>query len=308
MLFDCLGESIHIISQEVRTAVDNRDKTYIQKLAKEQEAKGATYLDLNIGPQKKTGAEVMHWMVETVQEVSDLPISLDSTNAAAIEAGLKVCKKKPLINSTDCTPERLEALMPLAAKYDCDIIALTLTKGGLPTSADARVELASEIIFPKADELGISYDRLWLDPLVLTINGNQDQAQETINAVRFFKQITDPAPRTTCGMSNVSNSCPQELRSLLNKVFMVMMMGSGLDSAIIDCLDDEIMDVLRIVKTRDESTEKGKLYVSLYDTYEAMEMFDTSSAKSDDPEITDIVKTIGIMQNESLYAHSYRRM
>jgi len=308
MLFDCIGESIHIISQDVRTAVENRDKAFIQKLAKEQQAKGATYLDLNIGPQKKAGAEIMPWMVETVQEVSDLPLSLDTTNAAAMEAGIKVCKKTPLLNSTDCTPERLGAIMPLAANYKCNVIALTLTKGGLPTSADARVELASEVILPKADELGIPYDRLWLDPLVLTINGNQDQAQETINAVRFFKQMTDPPVRTTCGMSNVSNSCPHELRSLLNRVFMVMMMGAGLDSAIIDCLDDEIMDVLRIVKTRDESTEKGKLYVSLYDTYEAMEMFDTSSVKSDDPATIDIVKTIGVMQNESLYAHSYLRM
>ncbi len=87
-----------------------------------------------------------------------------------------------------------------------------------------------------------------------------------------------------------------------------MMMGAGLDSAIIDCLDDDIMNVLRIVKARDESTEIGKLYIQLYDIYEAMEMFDTSSVKSDNPEITDMVKTIGIIQNESLYAHSYLRM
>lgn len=308
MIFDCLGESIHIISQEVRAAVENRDKAYIQGLARKQVEKGATYLDLNIGPQKKAGAEVMPWMVETVQEVTDIPLSLDTTNPVAMEAGLKVCKKKPLINSTDCTPERLDALMPLAAKYNSDIIALTLAKGGLPTSADARVELASECIFPKAAELGVSSDRLWLDPLVLTVNGNQDQAQETINAVRFFKQMTDPPPRTTCGLSNVSNSCPHEIRSLLNRVFMVMMMGAGLDSAIIDCLDDETMEVVRIVKNRDESTAKGKLFVALYDTYAAMEMFDTSSVDAGDPETRDIVKTVGILQNEQLYAHSYLRM
>ena len=113
---------------------------------------------------------------------------------------------------------------------------------------------------------------------------------------------------TTCGLSNVSNSCPEELRSLLNRVFMVMMMGAGLDSAIMDALDPETMEVLRIVQSRDESTAKGKLFVALYDTYEAMEQFDTASADTSDPEIRDIVKTIGIMQNESLYAHSYLRM
>jgi len=303
-----IGESIHIIAQNVRVAVENRDKAFIQKLAKDQVEKGADYLDLNIGPQKKAGAEVMPWMVETVQEVTDTPLSLDTTNPVAMEAGLKVCKKTPLINSTDSTPERLSALMPLAAKYNSNIIALTLAKGGLPTSADARVELAAECIFPSADENGVPTDKIFLDPLVLTVNGNQDQAQETINAVRFFKQMADPAPMTTCGLSNVSNSCPAEIRPLLNRVFLVMMMGAGLDSAIIDTLDDGVMNVLRIVKNRDESTPKGKLYVALYDTYEAMEMFDTGSADMSDPEIKDIVKTIGILQNETLYAHSYLRM
>ena len=305
---ECIGESIHIISQGVRTAVENRDKAFIQDLAKRQVEKGATYLDLNIGPQKKAGAEVMPWIVETVQEVTDVPLSLDTTNPVAMEAGLKVCKRPVIINSTDSTPERLEALMPMAAQYNCGIISLTLAKGGLPTTADLRIELASENIFPAAEQYGVPPERIWLDPLVLTVNGNQDQAQETINAVRFFKQMTDPPPMTTCGLSNVSNSCPEELRPMLNRVFLVMMMGAGLDSAIMDALDPEIMEVLRIIENRDESTAKGKVYVTLYDAYAAMEQFDTASADTSDPEIRDIVKTIGIMQNESLYAHSYLRM
>lgn len=303
-----IGECIHIISQSVKNAVEDRDKVFIQDLAKRQAAKGAAYLDLNIGPQKKTGAEVMPWMVETVQEVVDLPLSLDTTNAVAIEAGLKVCKQTTLINSTDSTDERISALMPLAAQYKANIIALTLAKGGLPTSADARVELAAEKIFPAAAEYGIPSEMIFLDPLVLTVNGNQDQAQETINAVRFFKQMTDPAPMTTCGLSNVSNTCPAEIRPTLNRVFCVMMMGAGLDSAILDPLDDDLMEVLRIIETRDESTAKGKLYVALYDAYAAMEMYDTTGADISDPEISDIIKTIRVMQNETLYAHSYLRM
>ena len=301
----CIGESIHIISQNVRIAVEKRDKAVIQGLAKDQAAKGATYLDLNIGPQKKAGHEVMPWMVQTVQEVSDLPLSLDTTNPVAMEAGLKVCKKTPLINSTDSTPQRLTALMPLAAKYNANIIALTYAGGGLPTSADARCELAAERIFPAAAENGVPTNRIFLDPLVLTINGNQDQAQHTINAVRFFKQMADPAPLTTCGMSNVSNSCPAEIRPLLNRVFLVMMMGAGLDSAIIDCLDHEIMETIRMVESRNTSTPKGKLFVALYDAYVAGEQFDTGSVDKSNPELKDIAKTIDVMQNKVLYAHSY---
>ena len=302
-----IGECIHVIATSIRKAIEERDKAFIQELAKRQADKGANIIDLNIGPQKKAGAEVMPWMVETVQEVTDLPLTLDTTNAVAIEAGLKVIKNKAIINSTDATEERLSALMPLAAKYNCDIIALSLAKVGLPTTADSRIELAAEIL-AVAEAEGVPSDHIWLDPLVLTINGNQDQTLETIEAVRFFKQMSDPAPMTTCGLSNVSNSCPEELRPLLNRVFMVMMAGAGLDSAIADPLDEKLMEVVKILADRDDSSAKGKLYLDLYDAYETGEQLDTSAVDMSDPVISDIVKTIRIMQNETLYAHGYLRL
>jgi 5-methyltetrahydrofolate corrinoid/iron sulfur protein methyltransferase len=303
-----IGECIHIISKDVKTAVENRDKSFIQNLAKKQADKGANYIDLNIGPQKKAGHEVMPWMVQAIQEVTDLPLSLDTSNAAAIEAGLKVCKRKALINSTDATEERMSAMMPLAAKYNANLIALTLAKGGIPTSADARVELATERIFATAEKFGVPIENLWLDPLVLTVNGNQDQAQQTINAVRFFKQLADPPPKTTCGLSNVSNTCPAELRHLLNRVFMVMMAGAGLDSAILDPLDHETMEAIRILDKRDDSTPKGKLYLGIYDAYAAMEEYDISQVDMSNPELKDIAKTVNILQNKTLYAHGYLRL
>jgi 5-methyltetrahydrofolate corrinoid/iron sulfur protein methyltransferase len=303
-----IGECIHIISKDVKTAVENRDKSFIQNLAKKQADKGAHYIDLNIGPQKKAGHEVMPWMVQAIQEVVELPLSLDTSNAAAIEAGLKVCKRKALINSTDATEERMSAMMPLAAKYNADLISLTLAKGGIPTSADARVELATERIFATAEKFGVPIENLWLDPLVLTVNGNQDQAQQTIHAVRFFKQLADPPPKTTCGLSNVSNTCPAELRHLLNRVFMVMMAGAGLDSAILDPLDHETMEAIRILDKRDDSTPKGKLYLGIYDAYAAMEQYDISQVDMSNPELKDIAKTVNILQNKTLYAHGYLRL
>ncbi len=303
-----IGECIHIISKDVKAAVENRDKAFIQNLAKKQAEKGADYLDLNIGPQKKAGHEVMPWMVQTIQEVVDLPLSLDTSNAAAIEAGLKVCKKTALINSTDATEERLSAMMPLAAKYNANIIALTLAKGGIPTTADARVELATERTFTAAAQYGVPIENIWLDPLVLTVNGNQDQAQQTINAVRFFKQLADPPPKTTCGLSNVSNQCPPDLRPLLNRIFLIMMAGAGLDSAILDPLDKETMEAVRILDTRDDSTPKGKLYLGIYDAYVAMEQYDTSQVDMSDPVLSDIAKTVNILQNKTLYAHGYLKL
>jgi len=175
-----IGESMHVISPAVRTAIENRDKKFIQDLAKRQVAHGAEILDLNIGPQKKTGPEVMDWLVRTVQEVVSVPLSLDTTNPLAIEAGLKAVKGAAIINSTDATPERLATLMPMAGKYNCCIIALTYGGKSLPTSVDQRVELAMEKIMVAAAENGVPTENIYLDPLVLTVNCNQEQALQTI--------------------------------------------------------------------------------------------------------------------------------
>jgi cobalamin-dependent methionine synthase I len=126
--------------------------------------------------------------------------------------------------------------------------------------------------------------------------------------VRFFKQLADPPPQTTCGLSNVSNQCPPELRPLLNRVFLVMMAGAGLDSAILDPLDDDLMEAIRILETRDDSTPLGKLYLSIYDAYAAMEEFDTSSVDMSDPKLMEVAKTVNVLQNKTLYAHGYLKL
>ncbi|MFH1485733.1 MAG: dihydropteroate synthase [Chloroflexota bacterium] len=300
-----IGECIHVISASVKKAIETRDKDFIQGLAKEQAAKGAGMIDLNVGPRKKDGGEVMPWIVNAVQEATDVPLSLDTTNAGTMEAGLKVCKKPPLVNSTDATESRLSAIMPLAAKYNASIIALTLAETGLPTTADARIELAMERIMPAAEANGVPMENIYFDPLVMTINGNQDQALETINAIRFFKQLSDPPPKTTCGLSNVSNTCPAEIRPLLNRVFLVMMAGAGLYSAIADPLDADLMETIRILQNRDDSTPKGKLYLALHDAYEAGEQFDTSNVDVSNPDLRDIARTVDALQNKWIYAHSY---
>ena len=300
-----IGESIHIISRQVRAATNNRDKAFMQDLALRQVESGAHWLDLNIGPQKKTGTQTMTWLVNIIQEVTDVPLVLDTTNGAAIEAGLKACNKPALINSTDATPERLNTLMPLAAKYNANIIALTLGSNGLPSTVDSRLALVLERILPAAAQYNVSFDHIFLDPLVLTVNGNQEQAMQAIEAIRYFKQACEPSPMTICGLSNISNGAPEEIRPLINRVFLTMMLGAGLDSAIMNCLDDGLMETLHIIDFGDKSTPEAELYLNLYNSYAAGEQFDTSTVDIDNPELRDIAKTIQILQNQLLYAQSY---
>ena len=300
-----IGESIHIISRQVRAAIDNRDKAFLQDLALRQVESGAHWLDLNIGPQKKAGVETMTWLVNIIQEVSNVPLVLDTTNVEAIEAGLEACHKPALINSTDATLERLNTLMPLAAKYNANIIALTLGSSGLPRTIDSRLELVLEQILPAAAQYNVPFNHIFLDPLVLTVNGNQGQAMQTVEAIRYFKQACEPPSMTTCGLSNISNGAPEEIRPLINRVFLTMMLGAGLDSAIMNCLDDELMKILRIIDSGDKSTPESRLYLSLYNSYVIGEQFDISTVDMDNPKLRDIARTIQILQNQLLYAHSY---
>ena len=303
-----IGENIHIISPRVKAAFETMDASLIQEMALKQVAHGAHMLDLNIGPQRKRGVEVMEWIVNAVQAVTDTPLSLDTTNALALEAGLKKVKRQAMINSTSADPERLDSIMPLAANYNARIIALTMGKTGIPTTADARVQMAIEVLIPKAMELGIPMSNVYLDPLVLTVNGTQEHAPETLNAVRFFKQLTDPPPMTVVGLSNVSNSIPNEGRSLINRTYLVMLMAAGLDAAIADPLDSKQNEFVRIVQERDTSSGLGNLLVTLYDKTAAMEELEPSDVDMKDQEQVEVWKTAQILYNKVIYAHSYLKM
>ncbi len=308
---EVIGENIHIISKEIRESVDNRDKTLIQDLAKKQVAGGARYIDLNIGPRKKDGVEVMQWMVETVQEVISPPtgICLDTTNAAAIEAGLKMLPKdpKPIINSTNANPERMKVLMPLAAEHDAYLICLTLRATGLPATADERADIAASDLMMAAMEYGLPMENIIFDPLAMTVAGTQSHAPEVVKACQVMKQLNDPPFLTTCGLSNVSNACPEEVRPILNRVYAAMLAGGGMDWPIADAFDTDLQKTLQVINTRDDSTPLNKLYLALFDAAESMmlEEFDFSIVDQSDPEQVAVMKTAKILLNQTLYAAGF---
>jgi len=302
-----VGENIHIISSRVKKAIANRDQVTIQNLAKEQVDHGADMLDLNIGPQKRHGPEVMEWVVTAVQKVTDVGLSFDTTNLAAIETGLKLARQQAMINSTSAEPERLDKVPPLAAQYGARLIALTMGKGGIPLTAEERVAVAIEHLVPRAEEVGIPMENLYLDPLVLTVAGCQEYCPHAVEAVRYIKQGMDPAPMTICGLSNVSNHVPAENRSLLNRVYLVMLMAAGLDAAIADPLDDKLMETIRVIEQRDYSTPAGALLLTLYDRTTSMEQVEPSDVDMSDPEQEAIWKTMQVLKNEIIFTDSYLR-
>jgi 5-methyltetrahydrofolate corrinoid/iron sulfur protein methyltransferase len=263
-------------------------------------------LDLNLGPRKKDWEEVFPWLVKTVEDVADVPLSFDSTNILGIEAGLKtVTKARPIINSTSAEPERLEKVPLLAKQYDAQIIALTMGKSGIPVSADERVNIALEILIPRILELDINIQDLIIDPLVLTVSGCQEYCPELLEAIRTLQYAWDPPPAISIGLSNVSNAVPKENRALINQVYCAMVMGAGLKMMIADPLDKELMETIRIVEERDASTPVGGLYLSISDAVANMEEPSASAVDVNDPEQVAIWKTVQILLNKVIYADSY---
>ena len=188
-----IAEKINIMSKTIGPAMRSREAKPIQELALAQIKGGARALDLNLGPATKDGPGMMQWLVKTVEEVTDstIQLSLDTKNLEAMEAGLAVVTKhKPMINSTNADEGVLDKMMPLAAKYDADIIALAMTLAGIPRDRDERMVNAATIM-GKAMEHGVALDRIYLDPLVLPIGVAQADVMECIEAVRLFQDLND---------------------------------------------------------------------------------------------------------------------
>ena len=236
-----IGEQINIMSASIGPAMKARDPKPIQELAKAEAEAGVDYLDLNIGPARRGGDELMEWMVKTVQEVTDLPLSLDTTNPVAMEAGLKVCKSKALINSI--SPARFDVELPMVAKYDADMIGLLWGLEGMPRDANERALTAVDLIY-KANEMGIPSERIWIDPIASPICVEINQVK---SCVEFMGMLADIAPgcKSTVGQSNISNGTPTHLRPYLNRTYMIMLMRYGLYSAIADAFDPTLIKIAK---------------------------------------------------------------
>ena len=303
-----IGENIHILSPRVKEALAARDQRFFQDSALRQAEAGAAVIDLNIGPQKKAGQEILPWLVQAVQAVTDLPLCLDTTNLAAIEEACKIVKHQPIINSTSAEEERLEKVPLVAKKYNTRLIALTMEASGIPVSAEARVNIALEKLIPRAEEVGLPVTDLLVDPLVLTVSGCQQYVPECIEAVRILQVAGDPPPGVQVGLSNVSNAVPSEMRPLINRVYCVMLMGVGLNTMIADPLDAKLREFIRVVEQRDDKTALGRLLLTLHDCVAASEELSMDAVDFGDPDQAAIWKTVQILLNKVIYADSYLRV
>lgn len=302
-----ISENLHIISKSTKEAVLKRDEIFIRNLLQKQIDAKPDWIDLNIGPAKGAFSGTMKWLVDIVQTMTGIPLSLDSTNSEEIEIGLSLAKNSSdwIINSTNADETRLNRVTDIAAKYGCNLIALTMNSElGIPKESDKRLELAFEII-SLTESKGISNDKIFFDPLILPVCVEQTQALEALNTIRMLKESFDPVVMTTIGLSNVSNGCPKELRPLINRVFMVLAMGCGLDSAIVDSFDKELLRVNQVIESQSAQTSYDKTYLDLYNMMQNFEELEGVSYDSADEQQVRIYKTAQILLNKKVYTNSY---
>ena len=234
-----VGELINASRKSVADAILNQDSLAIQKLAKDQEAAGADYIDVNAGVFVEEEVDYLKWLVQTVQEVVSIPCCIDSPNPEAIEAALSVHtgNHPPMINSISMESERCAALMPLIANTDLKVVALCMSDEGMPETTDERMTIARELV-EELEKNNVPKENIYVDPLVQPISTNQHFGVEFINSVEAIIQAF-PGIHTMCGLSNISFGLPN--RPYLNQTFAVMAIAKGLDGLIINPLDKRMM-------------------------------------------------------------------
>ena len=284
-----IGEHINIMSKTIGPALRERNPKPIQEMARAEDKAGIDYLDINIGPARKMGDELMEWAVKTAQEVTDKPLSLDTTNPVAMEAGLKVHKGRALINSIDIA--RAEEELPLVKKYNADMIGLLWGTEGMPRDANERCVLIVDLTY-KANQMGIPNENIWIDPIVTPVSVEINQLKACLEFMGMLQDIA-PGCKSTVGLSNVSNGTPTHLRPWLNRTYMIMLMRYGLYSAIVDAFDPELIKI-----AKGEKPEIVKLVNRVMDG-------DKPDLSSLSKEEVKYVKTVRVLTGESLYSHSW---
>jgi 5-methyltetrahydrofolate--homocysteine methyltransferase len=240
-----IGELINTSRKAIAQAVENRDIYFIEDIAKNQVHAGVSYIDINAGTRIYDEPETLVWLVETVQRAVGVPLCIDSPNPRAIEAALMVHKGQAIINSITAEKDRYDALLPLILKYNTKVIALCMDDHGMPNTAEQRLSIV-KVLYKELTESGVRVDDIFFDPLVKPISVNINFGNEVLDTIKQI-HLEYPGVHTTCGLSNVSYGLPN--RKLLNQAFLVTCMANGMDSVILNPLDQTIMSLLMASKT-----------------------------------------------------------
>ena len=223
---------------------------YVINLALEQSNEGSEILNVNVGVPDLDEERAMKRVIKGIQEVVDVPLQLDSSNVKALEAGLRYYNGRTIVNSVNGKEKSLETILPIVKKYGACLVGLTLDENGIPSTAEGRFNIAKKIV-ERAEQYGIKRQDIFIDCLSLTVSAQQDEAMETIKAIKMVKE--NLGCKTILGVSNISFGIPN--RKALNNTYLNLALGAGLDLAIINTEDRtmvESIDAYKVISNMDK--------------------------------------------------------
>lgn len=240
-MFEVIGERINTSRKKVQQAVAERDAGYIIKDVHQQAEAGADYIDINAGARIGHETEDMKWLIDTIQPEVNLPLCLDSPDPGVLEMAFQMINNSPMVNSISLEKDRYDAMMPFLEGKQCKVVALCMDDKGMPSSSSDIVDRAVSLV-EELGSIGFSPESIYIDPLVQPISTDNNKGVMVLDAVRAIKNQF-PLVHITGGLSNISYGLPQ--RRIINRTFVTLMMDAGMDSAIIDPLDQAIMATIR---------------------------------------------------------------
>jgi 5-methyltetrahydrofolate--homocysteine methyltransferase len=235
-----VGELINMTRKQIEQAWKQRDAETIASLAQQQAEAGADYIDVNSGVPGEE-ASCMAWLVEVVQQAVDLPLSIDTSHPEALEKALDLVQKEPLINSVSAEKERWSSFLPRLKGTSCKVVGLLVGDSGLPKTIQDRLNNAAFLI-DKFLDVGFSEDDVFFDPCVMPVSTDPNAGSDFLDALRELARQW-PSTHRIAAVSNISFGLPA--RSILNRSFLALAMGSGLDAVILNPLDAGILQALR---------------------------------------------------------------
>ncbi|MGE4353707.1 MAG: methyltetrahydrofolate cobalamin methyltransferase [Oscillospiraceae bacterium] len=234
-----IGEKINGSIPSAGKAIAARDEAWIRNLAKIQSAANADYIDCCASVNVEE-LETMKWLIDLIQEECDTPICIDSPDPQVCVDAIKYCKKAGIINSVSLEGKKIDTIFPVIADTKWGCVALLCDDHGIPKTAEHRIEIFREIL-KRAKESGIAPDRLFIDPLVETLGTNTESLLTFVKVCKAIKEI-EPDIHITSGLSNISFGLP--VRKMINMSFMVLAMNAGMDSAIVDPTNRDMMGII----------------------------------------------------------------
>lgn len=235
-----IGEKINGTIPSVKAAIEKKDADYIAALAVKQTEAGATYIDVCASTAPEFEIETLKWLMDIVQNATDTPLCLDSPNPRVIEAVFKYANKPGLINSISEEGDKCEVLLPLLEGNSWQVVGLTCDNKGIPNDVKTKLEI-TKIMVEKAAKYGITPDRMHIDPCVMALSTENNSMLNFAEEIRQIKALY-PTIHVTGAISNMSFGLP--VRSLLNKTCMAFAMEAGMDSAVIDPLNRDMMGTI----------------------------------------------------------------